>query len=1483
MQCYTELTPPTGVTHSLTLALTSARSSNLVVAKSSLLQVFTTKTVATDLDAQADASSTAQAPYSAATTYDHRVNNDDNDGLDSSFLGGDSALLRSDRGVLTKLVLVAEFTLAGTVTGLARIKIAGTKSGGDALLLAFKDARLSLVEWDPESNDLSTISIHYYEQEELQGAPWAAPLGDYVNFLVADPGSRCAALKFGARNLAILPFRQADEEEDIDMDDDWDEELDGPRPAKATSTAVVTGAGGAIEDTPFAPSFVLRLSNLDPNLLHPVHLSFLHEYREPTFGILSSSTTPSTVLGRRDCLSYMVFTLDLQQKASTTILSVANLPQDLFRVFPVPSPIGGALLIGANELIHIDQSGRANGVAVNPFTKQSTSFGLADQSDLDMRLEGCNIEVLSPESGELLLVLNDGKIAVVTLVVDGRIVSGVTIKPVSQEAGGEVILSGVASLSKIGRQALFAGSEDADSVVLGWSRKQSETTRRKLKVGDDLFEDDQEDGEEIDEEDDDDLYGDGPSTIQLNTSTSGSSGKSSGDLSFRIHDQLISIAPIRDMTFGKPPLLGDAAKQASEKTIRSDLSLVCAVGRGRAGALALLNHEINPEPIGVFDFPEAQALWTVCASKPIPKTIQGEKGGATVGDDYESPAQYDKFMIVAKKDDEDSETSDVYAVTGTGFEKLTGTEFEPAAGLTVHAGTMGKHKRIIQVLKSEVRCYDGDLGLSQILPMFDDDTGAEPKVLSASIADPYLLVIRDDASAFVAEMNKDFELEEVERENETLVSTKWVTGCLYHDTQGIFSANPSEGPTVENILMFLLSEAGQFHIYSLPSLKLVYVADGLSYIPPLLSADYTARRGAVKEELIELLVADLGDMVAKSPYLILRHANDDLTIYQPIRIASSSSDPLAKSLRFSKIPNGAFAKASASPPPANDDGTPQSGFMPLRAVDNIGGYSTVILPGASPSFILKSAKSVPRVINLQGAAVRSLSSFHTQGCERGFIYVDVEGTSRVCSLPASTNFAELGVCVLKVPLNLDANTVAYHPPSEVYAVGVSTLEEFELPKDESHRAEWAKENIAFKPLVERGKLQLVSPLSWSVIDEVEMEEYEVIMCVKVLNLEVSESTNERKQLVTVGTAISRGEDLAIRGRVYVYDVVTVVPEPGRPETNRKLKLVAKEDIPRGAVTALSEIGTQGLMLVAQGQKCLVRGLKEDGTLLPVAFMDMNCYVTSAKELPGTGLCVMADAFKGVWFTGYTEEPYKMILFGKSNTRLGAINVDLLPDGKDLFIVAADPEGNLHVLQFDPEHPKSLQGHLLLHRATFCTGAHFATSSILLPSTSPHDEDASATNGHTNGYANGHANGEDDDDNMAVDDDDEHQAGNPPPQHLLFASPTGVLASLAPLSEPEYRRLSSLAGQLATSLSHTAGLNPKGYRMAAGAAEDPAIEAPGVDAAVGRSVVDGALLARWAELGSGRKGEIAGRVGFASALDVRAALEGVLGWSRMGYF
>ncbi|EAA35373.3 protein cft-1 [Neurospora crassa] len=1487
MQCYTELTPPTAVTHSVTLQLVPGQGTNLAVAKASLLQIFKTKVVSAEIDTYATLNGTnTSSKAAAAGRYDSRLVNDD-DGFEASFLGGDNIAARADRANSAKLVLVAEVTLPGTMTGLARIKKpSGSSSGGaDCLLLSFRDARLSLVEWNVERNTLETVSIHYYEKEELVGSPWVAPLHQYPTLLVADPASRCAALKFSERNLAILPFKQPDE--DMDMDN-WDEELDGPRPKKDLSGAVANGAS-TIEDTPYSPSFVLRLSKLEASLLHPVHLAFLHEYRDPTIGVLSSTKTASNSLGHKDHFTYMVFTLDLQQRASTTILAVNGLPQDLFRVVALPAPVGGALLVGANELIHIDQSGKSNGIAVNPLTKQTTSFSLVDQADLDLRLEGCAIDVLAAELGEFLLILNDGRLGLITFRIDGRTVSGLSIKMIAPEAGGSVIQSRVTSLSRMGRSTMFVGSEEGDSVLLGWTRRQGQTQKRKSRLQDADLDLDLDD-EDLEDDDDDDLYGEESASPEQ--AMSAAKAIKSGDLNFRIHDRLLSIAPIQKMTYGQPVTLPDSEEERNSEGVRSDLQLVCAVGRGKASALAIMNLAIQPKIIGRFEFPEARGFWTVCAKKPIPKTLVGDKG--PMNNDYDTSGQYHKFMIVAKVDLDGYETSDVYALTAAGFESLTGTEFEPAAGFTVEAGTMGKDSRILQVLKSEVRCYDGDLGLSQIVPMLDEETGAEPRVRTASIADPFLLLIRDDFSVFIAEMSpKLLELEEVEKEDQILTSTKWLAGCLYTDTSGVFADETVGKGTKDNILMFLLSTSGVLYIYRLPDLtKPVYVAEGLSYIPPGLSADYAARKGTAKESVAEILVADLGDTTHKSPYLILRHANDDLTLYQPYRLKATAGQPFSKSLFFQKVPNSTFAKAPEEKPADDDEPHNAQRFLPMRRCSNISGYSTVFLPGSSPSFILKTAKSSPRVLSLQGSGVQAMSSFHTEGCEHGFIYADTNGIARVTQIPTDSSYAELGLSVKKIPIGVDTQSVAYHPPTQAYVVGCNDVEPFELPKDDDYHKEWARENITFKPMVDRGVLKLLSGITWTVIDTVEMEPCETVLCVETLNLEVSESTNERKQLIAVGTALIKGEDLPTRGRVYVFDIADVIPEPGKPETSKKLKLVAKEDIPRGAVTALSEVGTQGLMLVAQGQKCMVRGLKEDGTLLPVAFMDMNCYVTSVKELPGTGLCLMADAFKGVWFTGYTEEPYKMMLFGKSSTRMEVLNADFLPDGKELYIVASDADGHIHILQFDPEHPKSLQGHLLLHRTTFNTGAHHPTSSLLLPAVYPNPSSLSSNSEENS------------------------------PHILLLASPTGVLATLRPLQENAYRRLSSLAVQLTNGLPHPAGLNPKGYRLPSPSAS-ASMQLPGVDAGIGRNIVDGKILERFLELGTGKRQEMAGRAGYVVGTgahgvnpagsgkmmggggglslgglrlnglhgqeggmeweEVRGELGVVLGWSGLGYF
>ena len=62
--------------------------------------------------------------------------------------------------------------------------------------------------------------------------------------------------------------------------DDWDEDLDGPRPEKEAPAASEGGADKAAgtngsRELPYSGSFVLLFPQLDPNLLFPAHFAFL--------------------------------------------------------------------------------------------------------------------------------------------------------------------------------------------------------------------------------------------------------------------------------------------------------------------------------------------------------------------------------------------------------------------------------------------------------------------------------------------------------------------------------------------------------------------------------------------------------------------------------------------------------------------------------------------------------------------------------------------------------------------------------------------------------------------------------------------------------------------------------------------------------------------------------------------------------------------------------------------------------------------------------------------------------------------------------------------------------------------------------------------------------------------------------------------------------------------------------------------------------
>jgi cleavage and polyadenylation specificity factor subunit 1 len=109
-----------------------------------------------------------------------------------------------------------------------------------------------------------------------------------------------------------------------------------------------------------------------------------------------------------------------------------------------------------------------------------------------------------------------------------------------------------------------------------------------------------------------------------------------------------------------------------------------------------------------------------------------------------------------------------------------------------------------------------------------------------------------------------------------------------------------------------------------------------------------------------------------------------------------------------------------------------------------------------------------------------------------------------------------------------------------------------------------------------------------------------------------------------------------------------------------------------------------------------------------------------------------------------------------------------------------------------------------------------------------------------------------------------------PEHeILLTSNSGSIALLSPLSESQYRKLSTLTSHLTNILYHPCGLNPRAYRIGKDAPEGMV---------GGRTIIDGGILLRWMELGSQRRAEVAGRVGM-DIEEVREDLAALMGGLR----
>ncbi|EPY49387.1 cleavage factor one Cft1 [Schizosaccharomyces cryophilus OY26] len=1402
---FQSLTDSTAVKNAVQGKLSSPSSNNLIVGKVDSLYVFEIEKV--------------QKDESEASTQNDYTNNLIDDS--QAFMETNMHLIRTHEHTSYVLRLVSQFQVFGTVTALSILEGKGNK-GCDLLVMLTDYAKISILEWDMKTQSLVTTSLHYYEVVK----PTMPCTNHSPTQLIVDPDSNCCLLRFHTDMMAIIPFPKLD---DLEMEEAT---IDGP---KSILNSI----------TPYKPSFVLDSSQLESTIARILDVKFLHGYREPTLAILYSpqQTTTVTLPIVKDNVCFSLVTLDLDQGASAVITTIQNLPYDIFQLVPIPMPLGGSLLIGGNELIYVDSAGRTVGVGVNTFYPKCTNFPLQDQSNFNMELEGTMAVPLvnsKVENPFVLLILTSGQFFYVDFILDGKTVKGLSLQNLNLDLNDDFLRAGVTTALPIGENMIFLGSQVTDSYLVHWNRHSNLSKSTEDNENEDFYSTNDAEMEEML-----DIY----DTNDRND-TEGKVLFENGPLRISIFDVLLNIGPITDFAIGKA---GSLAYYPQDN--HGPLELVGTSGAGGAGGLVVFRRSIFPLVAGEFVFQGCEALWSVSL------TGRQRRSRRRVQTSYMN-MEPDAYLVLSVNDE-----SFMFSA-GETFDEVENSDFNKHSK-TINVGSLMSGMRMVQICPTSIHVYDSTLKRTQLF-----NFGKNQVVVSTSICDPCIVIVflggdislyrMDLRSQLLTRTDLHSQLSSVKTAsliapgNSTIFSRLFRTlndsernQAGFNETSGIYGALNDDGQnentqtksvseadanvvTEKNVsnldqqllekhpILFALTAEGVLKVFNLIDFSILMECDVFDLPPTLcngLKSETTYFNSESSQELVELLVADLGDDF-KEPHLFLRSRMNEITVYKAFVFYDETLQ--RNLLSFAKVPQEGMTReyqvGGALPRDAGstsyEKSTSSIDHSKMVAIERVGSRSAVFVTGSKPFYILSTKHSNAKFYPVTSeSSILSIAPFNSEHTPHGYIYVDENSFIRICKFQDDFNY-DSRWAYKKIQLDKQINGIAYHPTKMIYAVGSCVPSEFTVTDEDGNELYLLNDDKDYLPYANTGSLDLISPLTWTVIDSYGFLPYEIPLSVSVVNLEVSETTKLRKPYIAVGTSITKGEDVAVRGATYLFEVIDVVPQPGQPETRHKLKLVTREEI-KGTVAVVCEV--DGYLLSGQGQKIIIRALEDEDHLVGVAFIDLGSYTVTAKCL--RNLLLFGDIRQSVSFVGFSEEPYRMTLFAKGQDAFSVTAADFLVQGENLYFVVADTKGNLRLLAYDPENPESHSGERLVTRGDFHIG-HIITAMKIVPK-----------------------------EKKSRQDDYEYDTGND--FSCVMVNADGGLQMISPVSERVYRRLNIIQNYLANRVDSVGGLNPRSHRLISTASN--------LSNAAHR-ILDGTLIERFTYMSVAHRHEMAHKCG-----------------------
>lgn len=961
---------------------------------------------------------------------------------------------------------------------------------------------------------------------------------------------------------------------------------------------------------------------------------------------------------------------------------------------------------------------------------------------------------------------------------------------------------------------------------------------------------------------------------------------------FEVCDNLINIAPISRIVMGQPTSLPEEFLERAEP----DLELVGAVGHGKNGALALLQRSIRPQLVTSFELSGCLDTWTLYGNEDEHHAflLIAQKEATMVlqtGQEIQELDQDQSGFCVNQRTVFAGNLADgKYAIQVCtnaaflleGFNCIQTVNFRE---LNVNAVTCSLVHTFALILfdvgslllltfnidkckleQSKLSMLSNNIPISCITTYKDSSNMF--KLQTQGIMETSVSTKKQHTSSisqvrksfddvFIEQANEDSDTEEMLYGEKQPTSSHSVTD-KEHDHEPIvkykkeLETNEFE-PQIENMETYwcaLCRQNGALEIYTLPDFQVVFFVRNFASAPKVLIDSGTlpanTPAGVVGEgnlggyEVKELLFTTL-DLEGLQPYLIAL-IEDDLLVYKAFTYKQVPT-PNHLLARFSKQAHSILLvdKKSRVKQEIASTGALElaNGFtknLPtparLRLFSHINNYSGIFICGLYPHWIFSSDKgcfySHPLYID---GPVDCFAPFRNVNCPNGFIYFNRDGFLRFALLPGFLTLDNTWP-IRKLPLRCTTHFVDYHIESKTYIIALSNRMKGNIlvrsTGEDTEEYETIIRGPRFVyPTQEKFYIELYSPTNWEAVPNTrfELDHFEHVTALKALHLRSQERANGLKIFICIGTTTILGEDFAAKGRILIFDVIEVVPEPGKPLTKHKLKLLYdKEQI--GPISAIDQV--DGLLFTCIGKKIFMWNFKDTKELIGVAFIDAEMYIHCVCTIKN--YILIADLTKSIQLLQYREDHKCLALISKDPFPLRCYGVQFLIDSTQLGFVVSDASKNVYVFLYQPDDPESIGGTRLVRQGDIFIGSHIQSFfRIRCKPSVPTDSSAYITRG------------------MTINEK----------RHVTFyATLDGSIGFILPLAEKTYRRLQTLQSKLVQCIPHTAGLNPKSYRL---------VNMPNRwQRQPQKNFVDGDLLWRYTQLSIKERSELAKQIGTSGA-------------------